>query len=286
MLKLATCSSLHWRVGGTPRDLRAMLKEETGQSFRRINRFIELALLGAARCARQVPGGIPPDTALYLCFDTGMLADTTRILAGYVMEKRAPTPFEFMNTSGGMAGFHVAQLLKLEGPQLAIHRNHASLEAVLQLLTLKSAPHRRALVGYVEEGCWPEAEQRERFGWDGAFAECSHWLYFDADAPAPLAVIERFETVADLSAAAPLAQGVQWLAGCKQNHSAADLNSWQSQLGISQRFDAPALQEEPRIFSGGLPALALSAFAQSASGGTLLHLNQGSAWSATLMRKS
>lgn len=308
MLKLAACSSLHWPVAESPRDLRALLKEETGQSIRRINRFIELALLGAQRCARvaagviekdlgspalahgAAPGGIPPDTALYLCFDVGMLADTTRIMAGYAQGKRAPTPFEFMNTSGGMAGFHVAQMLKLDGPQLSLHRNHVSLEAALQLLQLQSAPHRRALVGYVEEGCWPAADQRERFHWDGEFIECSHWLYFDGGVAAPLATIESCTRYADFealaAAVATLDKSQLWFAATERSRSPEQ--DWSPALGLPQRFEAPELAETSRCFSSGLPALALSAFARSELKGRLLHVNRSGSgeYLATLMRKS
>ena len=191
MLKIRATGSLHELLGEAPTDLRARLKDETGQSFRRINRYNELALLGALRC-RKHAGVIAEDTALYLACDSPMLADSVKILQGIEIERRPPSPFEFMNISGNMAGYYIANQLGLSGPQLALHRNHAGLEAVLELLMLQSAQHRRALIGYVEEGVWPLPEQRLRHGFptNAPLSECSHWYYFDQDCAAPSAVIE------------------------------------------------------------------------------------------------
>ena len=206
MLKLRAAASVHEVLGDTPSDLRARLKEMTGQNFRRINRFIELALLGALRC-RDAASGIAPDAALYLACDSPMLADSVKILQGIQNERRPPSPFEFMNISGNMAGYYVANQLGLNGPQLSLHRNRAGLEAALELLMLQSAQHRRALIGYVEEGVWPLSEQRARHGLaaDAPLAECSHWFYFDQDCTAPLAVIERIESAVP----APASQGME-----------------------------------------------------------------------------
>lgn len=204
MLKLSAYGSLHHQLEDTPVDLRALLKVETGQNFRRINRFIELALLGALRC-RKHAGLIANDAALYLTCDSPMLADSAKILQGIELEGRPPSPFEFMNVSGNMAGYYIAHQLELSGPQLALHRNHESLEAALELLMLQSAQHRHALLGYVEEGVWPLSEQRIRLGLSAntPLYECSHWFYFDQDSAAPLAEIHRSEHVTP----EPLAQG-------------------------------------------------------------------------------
>jgi hypothetical protein len=197
MLKLRAAASVHESLGETPNDLRAQLKQITGQNFRRINRFIELSLLGALRC-RDSAGAIAEDTALYLACDSPMLADSIRILQGIENERRPPSPFEFMNISGNMAGYYVAHQLGLNGPQLAVHRNHAGFEAALELLMLQSTQHRRALIGYVEEGVWPLTEQRLRHGYaaDVPLFECSHWFYFDQDCTTPIATIKPVATSA------------------------------------------------------------------------------------------
>src|SRR3546814_8034493 len=94
-----------------------------------------------------------------------------------------------MSSSGNMAGFYIAHQLGIDGPQLAIARRHAGLEAALELLQLPTPTHRHALLGCVEEGVWPLAAQRQRVGLpkDAAMFETSHWFYCDADCRAPLA---------------------------------------------------------------------------------------------------
>jgi hypothetical protein len=131
MLKIRAAASLHEILTEAPSDLRARLKVMTGQNFRRINRFIELALIGAFLC-RERAQTIAPDCALYLACDSSMLADSIKTLQGLVYDRRPPSPFEFMNISGNMAGYYVGEQLGLNGPQLALHRNKASFEAVLR----------------------------------------------------------------------------------------------------------------------------------------------------------
>lgn len=194
MLKIAACATHDALLGEAPTNLRAELLAMTGHSFRRINRYIELAVFGALRCGHAA-GGVAPDTALYLASDAPMLADCVKALKGVIADQRPPTPFEFMNISGNMAGFYIAQHLKMQGPQLAVHRSAASLECGLDLLALQSARHRRALLGYVEEGVWPLEEQRLRLDLPehADMMESSHWFYLDQDCTAPLAVIEQVQ---------------------------------------------------------------------------------------------
>lgn len=275
MLKLAGLASVRLPLTDTPLDLRGPLREATGQSFRRINRFIQLALLGAARCVASLERPPPPDCALMIGTDSGMLADMSRVVTAMAAEQRVPTPFEFMNVSGAMAGFQVAQYLGLRGPQLTVHAVNASLEAALRLLSLRSAPQRQALVGFIEEGCWPLHEQRERLDWpQGGIEECSHWLYFDADAIAPLATLQWCRRYRDLEALAaalePLDRSTLVLAASRYSRNTVPLNQWAAQLGISRLSG----QDDPVAHSGGLPAAAIGQLLREHPGRGLLYLNQ------------
>lgn len=195
MLRIAAAFAHREALTDTPRELRPLVQALTSRPPRRINRYIELALYGALHCNRNVSGnavGVAPDTALYLACEAAMLVDCTGALRSNVVEGRPPTPFEFMNISGNMPGFYIAQQLHIQGPQLALHRHHSAFESALELLQLSSGAHRRALVGNVEEGVWPLAAQRQRLQpqADQPLHECSHWLYFDADCAQPLALLE------------------------------------------------------------------------------------------------
>lgn len=274
MLKLVASSQLRFELGEGPADLRDPLREQTGERFRRVNRYIEMSLLGATRCVASL-GMLRPATSLLMCTDAGMLADTAKVMDGMARTLRAPTPFEFMNLSGSMAGFHVAAHLRLQGAQLSLFRNHAALEAALQMLMLKSRRERSALVGFVEEGCWPLDQMRERLKWpEGALTECSHWLYFDQDAAQSIGGIERCTSHADLadlvaSLAATSRQGL-WLAGTHLSRNTAPLGEWAALLGVQNVFETDV---EP-LYSGGRVTALLAEFCRRHPGESLLHVNQ------------
>lgn len=269
MLKIAAAFSYEARLGEHAEDLRARLLELTGQPFRRINRYIELALYGALRCAHN---GVGADTALYLASEAPMLADCVKALRAVVADQRPPTPFEFMNISGNMAGFYIAQQLTMSGPQLAVHRSGLSMDAALELLTVQSAQHRRALLGYVEEGVWPLAEQRWRLDLPPGtpLAECSHWLYLDADCPKPLATIHDMQicssraTLADCLRAMPHDCRVLLGSGCTSEDAAElDRAGWATETA-----------EPTPPFSTGRTAAAIAAFALAPGSAHLLHVTR------------
>lgn len=273
MLKLAAHASFEQTTGETPAPLRSLLEQESGMRVRRVNRFIELALLGAARCLKRMAQAPAPDTALYLCSDTGMLDQTAALLQNMQSTSAVPKPFEFMNLSGSMASFQVAQQFSLNGPQLCLHGHYASFEQALQLLMLQSAPHSRALVGVVEEGSWPESDQRQRLSWSGSLVEFSHWFYFDRDCASPIASIDFCGHGLDLRAAsaglAPLASTAR-LQGSTHGDDAPPLEQWAATLGVERHS-----QETPPGDRRGRSARALSrAIAAGAPGEGLVYVNQ------------
>jgi hypothetical protein len=269
-LRIAAVSAHSRLLEDSPQDLRAELLEMTGQAFRRINRFIELAVYGALRCGREA-GGVGGDTALYLASEAPMLADCVRALRGVIAEARPPTPFEFMNISGNMAGFYIAQHLRMRGPQLAVHRNSASLECALDLLQLQSARHRRALLGYVEEGVWPLTEQRLRLGLPATaeLSESSHWFYLDADCAAPLGLIDAIERCSTLAQAQrALADApAQWRVSIGHRCSEADVDALRA-----ARPDAQ-MMETDGAYSTATTAMRLIGFLLRDSAPGLLQVN-------------
>jgi hypothetical protein len=240
VLKIAAVASEFAVLQELPVDLRERLRQRHGVVVRRINRYIALALCGALRC-RDSAGSIAPDAALYLACDLPMAAATAHVLQGIHDEGRAPSPFEFMNLVGNMAGFCIGEQLGLRGPQLSLSRHGASLEAALELLALRSTPHRRALLGNVDEGIWPLAEHRRRLGLsdDMPLSECSHWLYVDADCAQPRALIEscaryRDDTEARL-ALRGLSSETELALGSgipRERHE-----EWRLELGLEVRVD-------------------------------------------------
>jgi hypothetical protein len=157
------------------------LHQACREQHRRIDRFIQLALLGAARCAGGRP--LDPSTALYLGSGVGPAGNNIIVQEQICRDKVLPRPFNFVNTLGSSATFFVAKELGLEGQGWWVARRGATFEALLELaltdLELGIAP--AALVGVAEECPQPVADQRRRLGVkaETPLAEGSHWLLLE-----------------------------------------------------------------------------------------------------------
>ena len=139
---------------GAPAEV-SVLKEElrrhTDVYFRRVSRFVLLALIGASSC---VAGHQPDrDTSVYLTTENGNLADTDSVLSQLYRRHSLPLPFNFINTMANTASFYIAQGLGLEGRNLSISSRNLSFERGLELLKIDMDMGfvRRALIGLVDE---------------------------------------------------------------------------------------------------------------------------------------
>ncbi len=165
MLYLYAASQFSHTVEHTLVDLKPLIKQYCGRSFRRIDRFIELALLGAGQCTQQI--SLSADTRLMLCSDQGAISNPINTLHQLFDQHTAPMPFSFINTLGNSACFYIAQHLGLKSGALCVSRGQQSFEAGLQLAELElTAIHTQArmLIGAVDECPPPAAEQRQRLG--------------------------------------------------------------------------------------------------------------------------
>jgi len=163
--------------------LDAELKQVCREHLRRIDRFIQLALLGSGRCA--VGHTLATDCGLYLGSGLGPMSGIIATQQQLIHNHELPKPFDFINTLGNSAGYYVAKNLQLSGQNVFISRRGASLQALLAaaLTDLDVGVVRQALVGVVEEATLPLAEHRRRQGLaaDAAVAEGSHWLLLEKD---------------------------------------------------------------------------------------------------------
>lgn len=166
--------------------LDALLAEMCREPFRRVDRFIQLALLGSARCTLGVT--LQADCGLYLGSGLGPMGSNIATQEQLIRERDIPRPFDFINTLGGSAGYYIASNLGLSAQNVFISRRAASLEAVLSaaLADLALGIMTQALVGIVEEATLPLAAHRRRQGLPAgaAVAEGSHWLLLQAGARA------------------------------------------------------------------------------------------------------
>ncbi|MFI4967112.1 MAG: beta-ketoacyl synthase N-terminal-like domain-containing protein [Gammaproteobacteria bacterium] len=164
--------------------LDAALKAVSREHFRRIDRFIQLALLGSGLCA--VERQLAPDCGLYMGSGLGPMTGNIATQEQLIRDRELPKPFNFINTLGNSAGYYVAKNLGLTGQNLFVSRRGASFEAALMAawLDLGAGVVSQALVGVVEEATLPLAEHRRRQGLaaDMPVAEGSHWLLLEKDA--------------------------------------------------------------------------------------------------------
>ncbi len=134
-----------------PPDLKAELKKLTGKSYRRIDRFIQLALLGAHQAATG--SKLDPETAIYMTSGQGDIPVFERVRHQRYFQKMLSKPVDFVNLGGNIAGFYVASHLKLTGTNLFLSHKHFPVQMALLLaqseLELKREP--AILLGGVDE---------------------------------------------------------------------------------------------------------------------------------------
>lgn len=276
-LRISAFSSRLWAADTSAQVLGPLLKQVCAKPPRRVNRFIQLALLGAHDCAAAAGSALAPQTGLYLATGQGNVADTARLMCDIQVQGEAPMPFTFINVSSNMAGFYVAQALGLEATNLTASQQDFSFEAALELACVDLAEGGSALLGAVEECVWPLQGHRRRLGLaaQAVLAEGSHWLLLDQADPKPLAYIEALRLYADerqaLAALSQQAWQPHTFFAAGVGLSQEDARRCMVALGLTQRFDY--LQDG--AYHDSLSAYALCRFMQTHERGRLLHLNRG-----------
>jgi hypothetical protein len=168
---------------GAPTDnlkvLETEIKQKTGLYFRRVNRFILLALAGAHQCvADQVTG---PDTAVCLTTENGTVGDTETTLEQLFHDLSYPKPYNFINTMSNTAAFYIAQSLKLHSRNITMACMQFAFERGLELMRsdLRGGSADNALVGGVDEALFCEKNLHSRFG--ERLVDGSAWIYLSRD---------------------------------------------------------------------------------------------------------
>lgn len=163
--------------------LKTLAREATGSPARRAGRFVQLALIGAGRCVNGRT--LAPDTATYFTSGRGDLEVTVELLRQLYERGLSPAPFDFINSVGNSACFHVAKSFGLSGRSLFVTRRHAPLESALRLASIDMAEGgvRTALVGSADMCTEPLSEHRARIGVEPGtvVGEGSHWFLLSAD---------------------------------------------------------------------------------------------------------
>ena len=195
---------------GESLDVKALLKEATGQPFRRSDRFIQMALLGAYRTVGDEK--LESDTALYMASGQGNMAVFNRLRDQQHVLKQPPKPVDFINSLSNTAGFYVAQFLGLHGKNLNLTQHGFVVYMTLLLAQndLKIAAQRQILVGGVDELLEPISFTKKFLGiCDGReLGEGSNWMLLNARREGALASLEVIDGVMSLSEVKQHLEGV------------------------------------------------------------------------------
>lgn len=265
-------------VGESPPPLKGAVQAALGTAVRRIGRFIQLALIGAGRCAGA--GAPAADTAVYMSSARGDLETTLEVVDPLFRHGTPPMPLSFVNTVSNAPCYYVARHFGLAGRSNFICSRCFALESILDLalLDMDCGYMETALVGSVDVATHPVADHRRRLGKppETPIAEGSHWLWLSAG--------ERPEAALGALLAARVFPSrdelVDWLrarelppAQCRiaagQFAHADDVAAIAAAAGIEGRFEPPAAPG----FYDSQAGHAISAFLHAADGRYLLHVN-------------
>lgn len=148
-MQVIAASQISGCASTTDKELKTVLQQWLIKSPRRIDRFILQSLLAAAAIKQHVQ----VNCGLYVASTYPARATMASLLNTVCAEQRQPKPFEFVNSVSNAAGFHIAQQLKLNGPNLFISANAQVWQqlSMLAACDLKSGSIEQALLVFCDE---------------------------------------------------------------------------------------------------------------------------------------
>lgn len=172
----------------------------TKLGFRRANRFVLLALAGAARCIHSLQ--IDTRTGVYLTSENGNLGDTEAVLDQIFRKREYPMPYNFINTMSNTASFYVAQSLGLSGRNMTLSSRQFSFERGLELLRcdMRQGAIDAGLIGGVDEAVFSRQsfESRYSYSYDShSMVEGSCWLLLRSRSQGALGRLRALESFVD-----------------------------------------------------------------------------------------
>lgn len=175
-------------------NLKPLVEESVGQKVRRINQFIQLALIGAGRASQ----GLSEYDGVYYASGCGDVEVTVELMNGIYREGLSPKPLSFVNSVSNAASYYVSKCLGLHGPSHFVTSRFCAFESALTMAALDIETQRvnGALIGAVDIVLPPLAQHCERIGMSevAPVAEASHWLHVCKD-PGALPVVAYLDSL-------------------------------------------------------------------------------------------
>lgn len=169
------------------------LERNSGKKFRRVNRFIILALASVYRFPEI--SQIDSECSLYLGTKHGCAADSFGMLKQMYQETLIPLPFTFINTSANMAGFYIAQSLGLLGENYTFSQPWGSFEKAFTLAyrDIRMGRNESALAGSCDEAVFLPEDVRHLLDMqnDDTLLEGGCWIHLSAHPDGASAKIRR-----------------------------------------------------------------------------------------------
>src|SRR3990167_3126363 len=115
-MTVIAASEVHGLASISDKELKTALSQWLDNPPRRIDRLILQCLLAAAPLKSQLRS----NCGLYLASAHPARATMGALLEAVCVQHKQPKPFEFVNSVSNAAGFHIAQQLSIDGPNLFI----------------------------------------------------------------------------------------------------------------------------------------------------------------------
>lgn len=264
-------------IGETDADINSLKKEMgkyTQEPFRRVNRFILLALLGARQCIHRHI--LEADTAVYLTTEYDNLGETAAVLDEIYAARSLPKPFGFINTMSNTAAFYLAQNLGIRGRNITVSSQHLSFERGLELLNVDFAlgAETSALIGGVDESLLSRTALQEQTDRGWRITDGSAWFYVKPAKEGACGAFTEIRSFRDSHSC------MGWIR--ERKRTPADVVSFGALIGSDE---AAAWREALRPvtdfdylrdygYSGSATACGISMFVKLFQGRTLLHMNR------------
>ena len=173
-------------------DLKIELKALSGKTYRRIDRFIQLALIGAHKAVAGYK--LESDTALYLTSGQGDIPVFERVRRQRYFQKMMSKPVDFVNLASNTAGFYVSSHLGIAGANLFLghHRFPVQMSLLLAQSDLELKRQSAILLGGVDEWLENQGLAKKLLGVSESvrLGEGSNWLLLKRTSAGALASLQ------------------------------------------------------------------------------------------------
>jgi hypothetical protein len=171
-------AAYYLEVESDVQNLKQEVKDSCGKHVRRVDRFIQLALIGSHRCALEFD--LPKNTGLYLSSGDGPKTNIHNSLEQIYQHQQPLMPLNFINMVSNSASYYIAHSLGIQGANIFNSDDHFSIQNSLLLaeLDLSTGTTDCALAGTIDEAAAPFDIQRKLLDADSdaPIGEGSYWL--------------------------------------------------------------------------------------------------------------